>query len=341
MKSIGITGPPGSGKSTLFRAIAGGAAGGGGSGSGSGSGSGGRKGELAVVDVPDPRLGVLAAMERSAKEVPIQIQVVDVHALARTQAGALGELRTMDALLLVLPVFGGQEPGSEGSALASFGDDLILADLGPFENRLARARKDPAAKAEIPALEAGLAHLESGSPLRSRAWEPEELRVFAPLAPITLKPLLVVRNADEAGLASPPPELGVASFTASAALEAEVVDLEPAEARELLAAYGVEEPVLGRVIDAVYRLLDLITFFTAGEKDSHAWEVRRGAAAPEAAGVIHSDIQRGFIRAEIIGYDDLVAAGSWNAAKASGTLRLEGKEYRMAEGDVCHFRFAV
>ncbi|MGH2718484.1 MAG: DUF933 domain-containing protein [Actinomycetota bacterium] len=336
MKSIGITGPPGSGKSTLWRAIAGGAAG------GSAPGSGARKGELAVVDVPDPRLGVLAAMEHSAKEVPIQIQVVDVHALARTQAGALGELRTMDALLVVLPLFGGQEPGpAEATALASFVDDLILADLGPFENRLTRARKDPAAKAEIPALEAGLAHLEAGTPLRSRAWAADELRVFAPLAPITLKPLLVVRNADEAGLASPPPELGVASFTASAALEAEVAELDPAEAGELLAAYGVTEPVLGRVIDAVYRLLDLISFFTAGEKDSHAWEVRRGATAPEAAGVIHSDIQRGFIRAEIIGYDDLVAAGSWNAAKSSGTLRLEGKEYRMVEGDVCHFRFAV
>lgn len=333
MKSIGITGPPGSGKSTLWRAIAGGAEG--------GAGSGGRKGELAVVDVPDPRLGVLAGMEHSAKEVPIQIQVVDVHALARTQAGALGELRTMDALLLVLPVFGGQEPGSEVAALASFTDDLILADLGPFENRLARARKDPAAKPEIPALEAGLDHLSGGSPLRAAVWAPEELRVFAPLAPITLKPLLVVRNADEAALTSAPPDLGTTSFTASAALEAEVAGLDPAEARELLSAYGVAEPVLGRVIDALYRLLDLITFFTAGEKDAHAWEVRRGATAPEAAGVIHSDIQRGFIRAEIIGYDDLVAAGSWNAAKSSGTLRLEGKEYRMAEGDVCHFRFAI
>lgn len=322
MKSVGITGSPGSGKTTLWRAITGGDA----------------KGELAVVDVPDPRLGVLAAMEHSRKEVPNQIQVADVHAAARTAAAAMGELRKMDALLLVAAAFGG--PG-EVADLASFNDDLILADLGPFENRLARARKDAASRAEIPALEAALAHLEAGNPLRSREWDPTELRVFAPMAPITLKPVLVVRNVDEAGLGTEPPDYGLPSFTVSAALEAEVAGLDPAEAGELLHAYGISEPVLGRVIDGIYRLLDLITFFTAGEKDSHAWEVRRGATAPEAAGVIHSDIQRGFIRAEIIGYEDLVAAGSWNAAKANGTLRLEGKDYRMVEGDVCHFRFAV
>ena len=131
------------------------------------------------------------------------------------------------------------------------------------------------------------------------------------------------------------------SFSASAALEAEVGGLGPDEAKELLGAYGIEEPVLGRVIDSVYRLLDLITFFTAGDTESRAWEVRRGATAPEAAGVIPSDIQRGFIRAEIIGYEALVAAGSWNNAKAKGVLRLEGKDYQMVEGDVCHFRFAV
>jgi ribosome-binding ATPase YchF (GTP1/OBG family) len=325
VKSVGITGPPGGGKTTLWRAVTG----------------GGARGEVAVVDVPDPRLGVLAAMERSRREVPIQIQVADVHAGARTAAAALGELRKMDALLLVVPAFGGQDPKA---ALRAFEDDLILADLGPFENRLQRARKDAASRGELPALEAALAHLESGQPLRSRAWEPEELRVFAPMAPITLKPVIAVRNVDEAGLGGAgagADDLGLRSFTVDAALEAEVAGLDPAEAAPLLEAYGIDEPVLGRVVDAVYRMLDLITFFTAGEKESRAWEVRRGAPAPEAAGVIHSDIQRGFIRAEVVAYDDLVAAGSWNAARARGVLRLEGKEYRIAEGDVCHFRFAV
>jgi len=324
VKSVGITGPPGGGKTTFWRAVTGGEA----------------KGEVAVVDVPEPRLDVLVEMEHSAKRVPIQIEVVDVHAAARSTAAATAELRTKDALIAVVPAFGGLDPAK---ALAALGDDLVLADLGPFENRLPRARKDPASRHEVPALEAALAHLEDGQPLRTRSWEPDELRVFAPMAPLTLKPLAVVFNVDEGGLGSTAPGAGpgVASFAASAALEAEVAGLSIEEARELLAAYGIDEPVLGRVIDAVYRLLDLITFFTAGEPESRAWEVHRGATAPEAAGVIHSDIQRGFIRAEIIGFADLVAAGSWNAAKAKGTLRLEGKDYRIAEGDVCHFRFAI
>ena len=323
VKSVGITGPPGSGKTTLWRAVTGAPA----------------KGEVAVVDVPDARLDVLVAMEKSRKRVPIQIQVADVHAAARTQASAIGELRKMDALLLVVAAFGGQDPAQD---LASFQDDLILADLGPFENRLARARKDPAARSEIPALEEAMAHLESGQPLRAGKWEPEELRVFAPMAPITLKPAVVIRNVDEGAPDSVDQEVaGLPSFAVSAAIEAEVSGLDPAEAAGLLQAYGIEEPVLGRVIDSVYRLLELISFFTAGDTESRAWEVRRGATAPEAAGVIHSDIQRGFIRAEIIGYQDLVAAGSWSAAKTKGLLRLEGKEYRMVEGDVCHFRFNV
>lgn len=323
VKSVGITGPPGSGKTTLWRAVTGADA----------------RGEVAVVDVGDPRLDVLVEMEHSRKRVPIQIQVVDVHAAARTQASAVGELRKMDALLVVVAAFVGQDPAAE---LASYADDLVLADLGPFENRLARARKDPAARWEVPALEAAMAHLESGNPLRSRSWEPEDLRVFAPMAPITLKPAVVIRNVDEGDPGTAAAEVsGLASFSVCAAIEAEVSGLEPAEAAGLLQAYGIAEPVLGRVIDSVYRLLDLICFFTAGDTESRAWEVRRGATAPEAAGVIHSDIQRGFIRAEIIGYDDLVAAGSWNAAKTKGMLRLEGKEYRMVEGDVCHFRFNV
>jgi ribosome-binding ATPase YchF (GTP1/OBG family) len=250
----------------------------------------------------------------------------------------MGELRKMDALLLVLPGFGGQDAAA---ALRGFEDDLILADLGPLENRLERARKDPASRGEVPTLTAAVEHLESGLPLRSRGWEPEDLRALSPMAPITLKPMVVVWNLDEDGLTAAPPAVDLPSFAVSAALEVEVAGLDPEEAAALLKAYGIDEPALGKVIDAVYRLLDLITFFTAGEKESRAWEVRRGAPAPEAAGVIHSDIQRGFIRAEIIGYDDLVAAGSWNAAKAKGLLRLEGKDYTMAEGDVCHFRFAV
>ena len=323
MKSVGITGPPGSGKTTLWRATSGGHA----------------RGEVATVAVPDARIDVLEKLHASRKRVAVQIELVDVHAGARSDAAATARLREMDALLLVVPAFGGQDPVR---GLAAMRDQLILADMSPVENRLVRARKDPAAKHEVPALEAALEHLEDGSFLAERTWDRTELKVFSPLAPVTLKPVVVVWNVDEDGLTAQPPDAGgLPSFVASAALEAEVADLPPEEATPLLEAFGVDEPVLGRVITAVYRSLDLITFFTTGEDETRAWEVRRGSLGPEAAGVIHSDIQRGFIRAEVVGYDTLVEAGSWDAAKSLGRLRVEGKDYVMAEGDVVHFRFAV
>jgi ribosome-binding ATPase YchF (GTP1/OBG family) len=153
-----------------------------------------------------------------------------------------------------------------------------------------------------------------------------------------MKPWIVVLNVEEGGDAS---AFEGDAVVVSAALEAEVAGMEPSEAAELLAGFGVTEPGLGRVIAACYRALDLITFLTTGEDETRAWEVRRGATAPEAAGAIHSDLQRGFIRAEVVPYDELVDAGSWNAAKAAGRLRVEGKDYVVAEGDVVNIRFAV
>ena len=289
--------------------------------------------------VPDARIDVLAGLHASRKRVPVQIELVDVHAGARSDAAATARLREMDAILLVLPGFGGQDAKA---ALASMRDHLVLADLGPIETRLLRARKDPAARHEVPALEAAMELLSGGSFLAERPWDRADLRVFSPLAPITLKPVVVVWNVDEEGLATEPPDSGgLPSFVASAALEAEVADLPPEEAVPLLEAFGIGEPALGRVIAAVYRSLDLITFFTTGDDETRAWEVARGALAPEAAGVIHSDIQRGFIRAEVVGYDELVSLGSWDKAKAAGQLRVEGKDYLMAEGDVVHFRFNI
>jgi ribosome-binding ATPase YchF (GTP1/OBG family) len=323
MKSVGITGPQGAGKTTLWRATTGGHT----------------RGEVAAVAVPDPRIDVLVDLHASRKRVPVQIELVDVHAAARSDAAATARLREMDALLVVVPAFGGQ---NAKAGLASMRDQLLLADMGPIETRLLRARKDPAAKHEVPALEAALDLLSEGSFLADRRWERGDLKVFSSLAPITLKPVVVVWNVDEDGLTADPPDSGgLPSFVASAALEAEVADLTPEEAAPLLEAFGVSEPVLGRVIAAVYRSLDLITFFTTGDDETRAWEVRRGAFAPEAAGAIHSDIQRGFIRAEVVGYDALVSAGSWDAAKEAGQLRVEGKEYVMAEGDVVHFRFNI
>lgn len=292
-------------------------------------------GDMAVVEVAEPRLDKLVQIHASRSRVGVKLEAVDVHATSRTQAAAIGRLRQMDAVLLVVPAFGGQD---YETALKTLTDDFVLADMGPFETRITRAKKDASAKKELPALERGLAHLEEGLFLSNLEWDSSELVVFSALAPITLKPILVVVNADEDNLNIQAP---AGAIVASAALEAEVSGLDPDEARLLLQAYGVAEPVLGRVIATVYGSLDLITFFTTSDKESRAWEVRRGATAPEAAGVIHSDLQRGFIRAEVVHYDKLIDAGSWDAAKEKGFLRVEGKDYLFAEGDVTHFRFAV
>ena len=321
MKTVGITGPTASGKTTLWRAISG----------------LGPSGDVAVVKVPDSRVDTLAELHASRKMVWAQLGVVDVHATARTAAAAIGRLREMDALLVVLPAFGGQDPRA---ALDAIRDDLVLADMGPVEARLQRARKDPSAKAEVPALEAAAEHLGQGEFLSTRSWESEDLKAFSSLAPITLKPVILVYNVDE-GTAGDADSSDLPGIIVSATLEAEVAGMDPGDARELLNAFGVQEPVTGRVIQEVYRSLDLITFFTTGDDESRAWEVRKGATAPEAAGVIHSDIQRGFIRAEVIGYDDVVSSGSWDKAKANGLMRVEGREYVFREGDVTHFRFAV
>lgn len=295
-------------------------------------------GDVATVPVPDPRLDNLTRLHHSGKTVRAQVEVVDVHATARTAAAAGARLRTMDALLVVLPAFGGQDGRG---ALAAVRDDLVLADMAPVENRLQKARKDPASRNEVPALEAALEHLGAGEFLSTRAWEDQDLKVFSPLAPITLKPAIMVFNVDED---VPDRQFQVPGFTSMcvpALLEAEVAGMGAGEAKELLGAYGIEEPVTGRVIQQVYRSLNLITFFTTGDDESRAWEVGRGATAPEAAGVIHSDIQRGFIRAEVIGYEELVAAGHWDRARAAGQIRVEGKDYVFKEGDVTHFRFNV
>lgn len=322
LKTVGITGPPGSGKTTLWQAISGLK----------------QAGDVATVAVPDPRLDKLSQLHESRKTVYAQIEVVDVHAAARTTAAASARLRNMDALLVVLPGFGGQ---SGEPAVAAMKDELLLADMGPFENRLAKAKRDPSAKGEVPVLQAALDHLNDGSFLSSRSWDKQELAYFSALAPVTLKPVIFVYNVDEDGLDRTIDIPGFTSISVSALLEGEVAGLSPEEAKDLLGAYGVSEPVMGRVINQIYQSLDLITFFTTGDDESRAWEVKRGATAPEAAGAIHTDIQRGFIRAEVIGYDELVAIGHWDKAKAAGKIRVEGRDYVFKEGDCTHFRFNV
>ena len=325
MKDVGIVGVPYSGKTTLFVAL-------------TRSGSAGGRSNQAVVDVPDERLQVLTELEKSKKTVPAKVRFVDVPGGLTAQG--IAEYRQTDALCLVLRGFG--EEDDPQSELVDLTAELLLADLASIEGGVAKARKkargSQEGKVELAALEEALTLLEAERPLREGTFDEQALKILKGYGPLTLKPWIVVINSAEGNRSghSLPDALSI-----SAALEAEVAGLDDSEATELLAGFGIEQPGLDRVITACYRALDLITFLTTGEDESRAWEVRRGAKAPEAAGVIHSDLQRGFIRAEVVSYEDLVGAGSWDAAQAGGKLRVEGKDYVVQEGDVLHVRFAV
>ena len=257
-------------------------------------------------------------------------------------AQGIAEFRQVDALCLVVRAFG--EDSRPAKDLVEIDAELLLADLASIDSGVEKARKkargpDASAKAELAVLEQAHALLESEKPLRDGAFDGEAIKLLRGYGPLTLKPWVVVANVEEGG--ELPADMPEGSIGISAALEAEVAGMDANDAAELLTGFGVEEPGLDRVVAACYRALDLITFLTTGEDETRAWEVRRGAKAPEAAGVIHSDLERGFIRAEVIHYDELVSAGSWDAAKAKGMLRVEGKEYEVVEGDVLNIRFAV
>lgn len=324
MRDIGLVGVPFSGKSTLFTAL-------------TRHGATGGRANQAVVPVPDPRLGVLAEIERSQKVVPAQIRFVDAPGGTGSAQG-VAALREVDALCAVIRCFG---PDARPKAeLATVRADLLLADLEVVGSALAKAEKRGRGKEtdEAAALRRAQGALSAEKALREAGLAPEDGGHLRALAPLTLKPLVVVANLEEG--ADVPAELGDATGV-YAAIEAETLDMPEEEARALLEEFGVAEPGLEKVIAACYRALDLITFLTTGEDETRAWEVRRGAAAPEAAGAIHTDFEHGFIRAEVVRYDDLVECGGWNTAKHKGLLRIEGKDYRVQEGDVLHVRFAV
>jgi ribosome-binding ATPase len=324
MRDIGLVGVPFSGKTTLFTAL-------------TRAGSHGGQANVAVVPVPDPRLSVLTEMERSKETVPAQVRFVDVPGGVSSAQG-LAKLREADALAVVLRCFGvDRKPSDE---LAEVRNELLLADLAVLESALEKATKRAKGKGgpEVDALQRAKDALDAERPLRDAGLSEEELGHLKAIAPLTLKPEVVVANLEEGE--EPPSELGDA-VGVYASIEAETTEMDPEEARALLEEFGVSEPGLERVIAAGYGALDLITFLTTGDDETRAWEVRRGATAPEAAGAIHTDLQRGFIRAEVISYEELVRAGSMDAAKAAGKVRVEGKDYVVREGDILHVRFAV
>jgi hypothetical protein len=324
VKDIGLVGAPSSGKSTLFTAL-------------THAGGHGGQANVAVVPVPDPRLAVLTQMERSAKTVAAQVGFVDVPGgLANAQGVA--KLREADALAVVVRCFGSD--AAPAKELEGVRADLLLSDLAVVEGSLQKAEKKARGKPapEVDVLAAAKVALDDGRPLREAGLDDDAVAALRGIAPLTLKPEVVVANLEEG--TTVPDEIGDASGV-YAAIEAEVAEMDPDEAAALLEEFGVHEPGLQTVIGACYRAIDLITFLTTGDDETRSWEVRRGATAPEAAGAIHTDLQRGFIRAEVIGYEELVAAGSMDAAKAAGKIRVEGKDYVVAEGDILHVRFSV
>lgn len=358
MERFGIVGLPNAGKSSLFNALTGGNA------VVAAHPFSTTETNVGVAKVPDTRLDQLAVMSKSRKVVPATAEFVDIAALQKGSSTGeglgnkfLGSLREVDAIAYVLRAFvdenvtGGSDPADD---LATLELELVLADSASAESQLERRRKaakaDKSLAAEVAALEKAVGHLDAAVPLYRAGMAADELVALKPYFLLTAKPILAVVNLGEDQVAAPDAIVapvrdalgGVAEVLGVCVqLEAEAAQLEPDERAELLDGYGLGEGALPRVVHAAYHLLGLRTFLTTGDKESRAWTFRAGAKAPECAGVIHSDLQRGFIRAEVIRWDELLSIGSWHKAKEIGKLRVEGKEYEVQDGDVLEIRFNV
>jgi GTP-binding protein YchF len=358
MERLGIVGLPNSGKSSLFNALTGGTA------PVAAHPFSTTETSVGVAHVPDDRVDQLAAMSASRKVVHATVEFVDIAGLvAGSSTGEglgnrfLGGIREVDALCLVLRAFKDDNIVGDTDPLSDLGVlelELVLADVATVENQIDKRRKaaklEKSLAGEVAALERAQTALEAGIPIYRAGLSDEERTLLKPFFLLTNKPVLAVVNLgedqlDEAEAVIKPVEeelgghgdvLGV-----SVELEAEAAQLEPEGRAELLEGLGLGEGALARVARAAYHLLGRRTFLTTGDKESRAWTFRAGARAPECAGVIHSDLQRGFIRAEVIRWDELLRLGSWHAAKEAGKLRVEGKDYEVVDGDVLEIRFNV
>jgi GTP-binding protein YchF len=321
------------------------------------------------VPVPDPRLDKLAAIAKSAQVVPTRLTFVDIAGLVRGASKGeglgnqfLAHIREVDAVAYVLRCFddpdvvhveGRVDPIADAETIET---ELMLADLDSLERRVPILEKrirgqDKEAKQTLDLLERALVLLREGKPARLAAVDEEDRAAFRGLGLLTSKPVLYVCNVDEASAATGnaysarvealAKAEGSGCVIISAKIEAELAELPPEERKAYLDELGLSEPGLNRLIHEGYKLLGLITYFTAGPKEARAWTVTRGTRAPQAAGVIHTDFEKGFIRTETIAYDDYVALSGEAGARDAGKLRLEGKDYIVKDGDVLHFRFAT
>jgi GTP-binding protein YchF len=329
------------------------------------------KSNVGVVPVPDERLEPLARIVKTSVIIPATVEFVDIPGLVRGSSKGeglgnqfLANIRESDTVVQVVRCFESDEVVHvEGSVnprrdIETIQIELALADLASVERRRERTQKvaksgDKKARAELELMDKLQPALEEFQPARSVPLDEDEQKLLRDFFLLTTKPTIYAANVDEATLADPGASErvravrevaeaeGAECVCICAQLEADLVALPPEERREYLETLGVESSGVDRLIQSAYRLLGLMSFLTAGEKEVRAWTVPRGTRAPQAAGTIHSDIERGFIRAEVIGYDELMRAGSYAAAREQGLLRLEGKDYVMQEGDVVHFRFNV
>ncbi|NSW55545.1 MAG: redox-regulated ATPase YchF [Armatimonadetes bacterium] len=333
---IGIIGPQGSGKSAVLSCL---------------TGTDGSV-NIGVVGVPDPRLEVLSGMYKPRKTTQADITFAEIGCASASKLSAItGALSQTDALAVVT---GGFAHGTRAADLDSFLLDLLLADMSVVENRLARIEEDrqrgkKESQAEKPLMERLQKALADGVRLENVEVNADEEKALRAYQFVTRKPTLVVANVAEgdlgngvaSGIAETARQHGLRSLELCAPLEGEIARLTEEDRAAFLADYGLDAPARDRFIRAAYELTDLISFFTVGPDECKAWSIRRGTLAPRAAGAIHSDIERGFIRAEVVAYEDLVASGSLQECRARGQVRLEGKTYEVRDGDVIDFRFAV